>query len=1600
MSLIELACREKSCAPPPVGTGGSTPGGGTKAIFAQYGGSEIYTAVKLLEAEGAITPSTRPPLVGGPKGLITGVTRTDFRDALLDYGGNVNSIVLRPHVTKGVTATQQYLKDRFGEGARVILFRGTDRPSDPFRETTVTANQMTDEGPSGITSWTANRSLAKGYGPVVVAAVPIDRILSWDWIGSQADSTMIGSEVIVGSTEGVRKAVAGEFPAMERLRTTTASALIELACHDASCAPPPIGTGGSKPSGGGIPEGLYRGIPKKHADLQARAIAVGQEIVALAKTKTGRNKLTKHLGAVGTELGFEDRPAGAWQYLVMSVDGRSGVSRTLRDPKPLPFMVEMLRIKHEEIEREMAGETWTFSRRMRATEIGVDPFHPTDGPYSFLRKTEGGGTGVTSWWTPRSAGMTEAWQSYYVDMVTVDVGADRVLGRIGDMNVKGEVLVANSPDVVARLKSGTFPIVPPENLVSSLIELACHTAECAPPPTGTGGSSPDGALDDVEDLPEGFVTDGEDAAKRVFEFEFTDREGRKFIAKTNEVEESDAGVVTIEGTIFAPVPIGGGRLRQHAVGYFTRQVDGWRMHHDSLSVMPQHQGKGIGSAFIAESMRRAADEGVTLVSTSALSTKTSNGVYTWLRAGFDTPTGMVTARTTRNKLGARYRTAGDDTLATRLRGRNPVSTADLLASPVAKQALGGMPEGGNAVQMELQMNISDLRTEAALAASAFTDWVDRAAAFELSEDETWYEPIHELTAAGCQSPDCAPPPVGTGGSAPGGDLPGVVDWVSGTEDEGEIPVFDPESDAGRMLLDLANEFTADNLDQADYFSPDDLRTKPGLVWQHFIQFEQSRMWLSATVREGADPTEQVLLGALHENWIRRWHPKHRPDVVPIYRSVDGEAAFGDPYAPNAGWKADSVAPDRPGTGLVSAFWGRGRGVRDGTPWGHALATTDAKVDAPWASRGWYGDVETGDVLGVFGDMSSGLGAEIIVGRPGLVQRLLKGEPSDRANAALTSSANPFAGLEVYGFACRSKECAPPPVGKGGSSPGVGTSAAALFALAAEHEADPRKAYGTDARRELKRQAGLIFNHSIKYGYRSKVNYVSPSGNSITVHGDILSKKGKRVGEFKFDLYNDSTGPWVDFDIIVLKRDYIGKGIGGRFYVRTEEGLRNAGFNRIELHAANNSGHQLGYLRGASNWGRFGYDWDQRHLGDVLELRRREGRRLSPSYIIGEAGSEDSRKQSDGSKRFMEFADRIQEARRVGEPYTLRDDDPTPAEVFELDAFRFTDNIGWHGVKTLTPPATTAAASPTRQARLDAIAAFYLSAARDAETDDLPDMPDSLLAACHDASCAPPPIGTGGSAPGVGIPGIADQEAYDQYREMAANVPLLDAEAASYAQQQIQDAEVIVRVSADRLSDILNYSEPEDWELRSLHDPDNEVGRSLRGEEYLQHRDLYDAAVGLDMGYVVHGYSEAEFSVEPIGASEISHRVSPQAATWYGEIQLVMSDEAREDATFTITDSLNSGSVPLPIVGPIDPRAAALNGVHPFNLGRDYAEVQLRAPIEISSKHVKEIRVPDIYYLQDVVHVLAERMPDTMVVIEDDGIMMTMKNAVTAVEETS
>ena len=62
-----------------------------------------------------------------------------------------------------------------------------------------------------------------------------------NWLG-RSPGALMARAVLLGEIES-------DFMVISEDDTTTASALIELACYDASCAPPPIGTGGSKSDG-------------------------------------------------------------------------------------------------------------------------------------------------------------------------------------------------------------------------------------------------------------------------------------------------------------------------------------------------------------------------------------------------------------------------------------------------------------------------------------------------------------------------------------------------------------------------------------------------------------------------------------------------------------------------------------------------------------------------------------------------------------------------------------------------------------------------------------------------------------------------------------------------------------------------------------------------------------------------------------------------------------------------------------------------------------------------------------------------------------------------------------------------------------------------------------------------------------------------------------------------------------------------------------------------------------------------------------------------------------------------------------------------------
>lgn len=153
---------------------------------------------------------------------------------------------------KVVRDTQAQLEGAFGKGATVTLYRGTADWENPFNERPVVKRDGNRTGdwqhPSGITSWTSNPLNASdfGSGRVVIAAMPIDRILSWDRAGNMAGGGR-GDEVLVGSREGVRRAMKGEFPAMKRYEppARTASGVVELECRTEACAPPPVGVGGS-----------------------------------------------------------------------------------------------------------------------------------------------------------------------------------------------------------------------------------------------------------------------------------------------------------------------------------------------------------------------------------------------------------------------------------------------------------------------------------------------------------------------------------------------------------------------------------------------------------------------------------------------------------------------------------------------------------------------------------------------------------------------------------------------------------------------------------------------------------------------------------------------------------------------------------------------------------------------------------------------------------------------------------------------------------------------------------------------------------------------------------------------------------------------------------------------------------------------------------------------------------------------------------------------------------------------------------------------------------------------------------------------------------
>ena len=173
------------------------------------------------------------------------------------------------------------------------------------------------------------------------------------------------------------------------------------------------------------------------------------------------------------------------------------------------------------------------------------------------------------------------------------------------------------------------------------------------------------------------------------------------------------------------------------------------------------------------------------------------------------------------------------------------------------------------------------------------------------------------------------------------------------------------------------------------------------------------------------------------------------------------------------------------------------------------------------------------------------------------------------------------------------------------------------------------------------------------------------------------------------------------------------------------------------------------------------------------------------------------------------------------------------------------------------------------------------------------------------------------------------------------------------QTKVNDSPVAVRMSMLGFESMAE--DDPNPRIRNFHDPDNpngvESGNDPRSETYAEARDGYDAAVGLRDLNTVHGYSLYSSVVEDSAGRQF--RVDASDARHYGSIELVLDDSVKDRSYFTVSDSLNSKAIPIPVRGEIVPEHARTNVVRPY----EYVEVQIPGPIDLSA--ISEIRINDV-----------------------------------------
>lgn len=178
-----------------------------------------------------------------------------------------------------------------------------------------------------------------------------------------------------------------------------------------------------------------------------------------------------------------------WKKAIGVIQSREWINDALTDPDPYPDAIETLRQAHMAAVHELGDGTHEFTR---TTDSG-DPFAPGELGRA-LARGRAGAPGVTSWYRNDDQFAADQRTRYTGETVTREFPVDQVLANLGDQAHLGEYLIVDDPQVVDRLMSGRFPIVPPRPDQNDRLEAP---GAAFPAPPAVPGSSAASAADEA-----------------------------------------------------------------------------------------------------------------------------------------------------------------------------------------------------------------------------------------------------------------------------------------------------------------------------------------------------------------------------------------------------------------------------------------------------------------------------------------------------------------------------------------------------------------------------------------------------------------------------------------------------------------------------------------------------------------------------------------------------------------------------------------------------------------------------------------------------------------------------------------------------------------------------------------------------------------------------------------------------------------------------------------------------------------------------------------------------------------------------------------------